>query len=219
MAGKGHRKGRENRKNCHSRLVRRARTFHRRTTDIHQSARDDLGKNEARAAGNYAASHRPHAGRRTATVRHLFQESGLYQIGSQENRQRRVRHPSPRDLASGRRSLRQTDGNEESAWDGRNVDDIFWRSVLTYSARKIQAIIRGSRMTYRHRSIDRTKFDRYRKRYSPYASVASLYLWAVASGAVDGMKDCKPLKNKVRRKNKPPKTVRHAGGNLSQIRI
>ena len=67
------------------------------------------------------------------------------------------------------------------------------------------AIIRGLRMTYRHRSIDRTKFDRYRKRYSPYASVASLYLWAVASGAVDGMKDCKPLKNKVRRKNKPPK--------------
>ena len=67
------------------------------------------------------------------------------------------------------------------------------------------AIIRGLRMTYRHRSIDRTKFDRYRKRYSPYASVASLYLWAVASGAVDGIKDCKPLKNKVRRKNKPPK--------------
>ena len=67
------------------------------------------------------------------------------------------------------------------------------------------AIIRGLRMTYRHRSIDRTKFDRYRKRFSPYASVASLYLWAVASGAVDGMKDYKPLKNKVRRKNKPPK--------------
>ncbi len=64
------------------------------------------------------------------------------------------------------------------------------------------AIIRGLRMTYRHRSIDRAKFDRYRKRYSPYASVASLYLWAVASGAVNGMEDRKPLKDNRRKKKK-----------------
>ena len=75
----------------------------------------------------------PQARRRTATVRHLFQESGLYQIGSQENRLRRVRHPSPRDLA-GRRSLRQTDGTRGSRRvDGRNADDI-----LHAASRRIQ---------------------------------------------------------------------------------
>ena len=57
------------------------------------------------------------------------------------------------------------------------------------------AIQRGLRMVYHHRSIDRKLFERYRRRYSPYGSVASLYLWAVAGGAVPGMKDYKP-KNK-----------------------
>jgi DNA-3-methyladenine glycosylase II len=45
------------------------------------------------------------------------------------------------------------------------------------------AILRGMRMLYRHRAIDRKRFDRYRKRYSPKGSVASLYLWAIASGS------------------------------------
>jgi DNA-3-methyladenine glycosylase II len=44
-------------------------------------------------------------------------------------------------------------------------------------------------MVYHHREIDRATFNMYRKRYTPYASVASLYLWAVAGGAVEGMKD------------------------------
>ncbi|HPF18435.1 MAG TPA: DNA-3-methyladenine glycosylase 2 family protein [Bacillota bacterium] len=44
------------------------------------------------------------------------------------------------------------------------------------------AILRGMRMLYRHRTIDRKRFDRYRRRYSPKGSVASLYLWAIASG-------------------------------------
>jgi len=47
------------------------------------------------------------------------------------------------------------------------------------------AIHRGLRMVYGHRIIDREKFNIYRKRYTPYATVASLYLWAVAGGAVD----------------------------------
>lgn len=46
------------------------------------------------------------------------------------------------------------------------------------------AIHRGMRMLYRHRKIDRKKFDRYRRRYAPYGSVASLYLWEVARGAL-----------------------------------
>jgi DNA-3-methyladenine glycosylase II len=59
------------------------------------------------------------------------------------------------------------------------------------------AIHRGLRMVYRHRTVDKATFCKYRKRYTPYASVASLYLWAVAGGAIDEMKDCLP-KNKIR---------------------
>lgn len=39
------------------------------------------------------------------------------------------------------------------------------------------AIQRGLRMVYRHRRIDRKLFEKYRRRFSPYCSVASLYLW------------------------------------------
>ena len=52
-------------------------------------------------------------------------------------------------------------------------------NVLSYGD---LAIHRGLRMVYRHRVIDKTTFEKYRKRYTPYASVASLYLWAVAGG-------------------------------------
>ncbi len=47
------------------------------------------------------------------------------------------------------------------------------------------AILRGMRMLYHHREIDRKRFERYKKRYSPYGTVASLYLWAIAGGACD----------------------------------
>ena len=43
------------------------------------------------------------------------------------------------------------------------------------------AIQRGLRILYRHRKITPKLFDKYRKRYSPYATVASLYLWAIAA--------------------------------------
>ncbi|MDR3321323.1 MAG: DNA-3-methyladenine glycosylase 2 family protein [Synergistaceae bacterium] len=54
------------------------------------------------------------------------------------------------------------------------------------------AILRGMRMLYHHRKIPRPLFEKYRRRYSPCGSVASLYLWAIAGGAIDGMKDCAP---------------------------
>ena len=54
------------------------------------------------------------------------------------------------------------------------------------------AIQRGLRMVYHHRAIDRKLFEKYRRRFSPYCSVASLYLWAVAGGAIEGMHDYKP---------------------------
>ena len=56
------------------------------------------------------------------------------------------------------------------------------------------AIQRGLRMLYHHRSIDRKRFEIYRRRFSPYGSVASLYLWAVAGGAIPELKDHKPKK-------------------------
>lgn len=54
------------------------------------------------------------------------------------------------------------------------------------------AILRGIRMVYHHRNIDRKLFEKYRRRFSPYCSVASLYFWAVAGGAIEGMKDYAP---------------------------
>ena len=65
--------------------------------------------------------------------------------------------------------------------------------VLSYDDLAIQ---RGLRMLYHHRKIDR-------RRYSPYGSVASLYLWAIAGGAIPGMRDYAPAKPG----SKKPKTV------------
>ena len=42
------------------------------------------------------------------------------------------------------------------------------------------AIRRGMMNLYGLDKLTREQFDRYRKRYSPYGSVASLYLWALA---------------------------------------
>ena len=50
------------------------------------------------------------------------------------------------------------------------------------------AIQRGLRMLYRHRKITKELFTKYKRRYSPYATVASLYLWAIAGGEC-GLKD------------------------------
>ena len=51
------------------------------------------------------------------------------------------------------------------------------------------AIIRGLRMIYRHKVVSRVRFEAYRRRFSPYGSVASLYLWAVAGGALPDLHD------------------------------
>ena len=53
------------------------------------------------------------------------------------------------------------------------------------------AIQRGLRMVYHHRKIDRKLFEKYRRRFRP-RSVASLYLWAVAGGAIPEIKDYQP---------------------------
>ena len=63
---------------------------------------------------------------------------------------------------------------------------------------KVERII----ITYKDR-LSRVGFDlfyhlfkKYKKRYSPYATVASLYLWAISHGACDGLVDNAPVKKK-----------------------
>lgn len=58
------------------------------------------------------------------------------------------------------------------------------------------AILRGMRMVYHHRKIDRKLFEKYRRRLNPYCSVASLYFWAVAGGAIPEMKDYAPKRSR-----------------------
>ena len=43
------------------------------------------------------------------------------------------------------------------------------------------AIRRGMMNLYGLRELSKDKFEKYRRRYSPYGSVASLYLWALAN--------------------------------------
>lgn len=59
-------------------------------------------------------------------------------------------------------------------------------NVLSYGD---LAILRGMRMVYHHRKIDKKLFEKYRRRLSPYCSTASLYFWAVAGGAIPYMKN------------------------------
>lgn len=60
------------------------------------------------------------------------------------------------------------------------------QDILSYGDFGIK---RGLRMLYRHKQITPALFERYRKRFSPYGSVASIYLWAVSAGAVEGLTD------------------------------
>lgn len=63
--------------------------------------------------------------------------------------------------------------------------------ILSYGDLAIQ---RGMRMLYRHKTITQDLFAKYRKRYSPYGTVASLYLWAIAGGALPELMDPAPKK-------------------------
>lgn len=64
------------------------------------------------------------------------------------------------------------------------------------------AIQRGLRMLYGRRSFSDREFQRIRRRYSPYGTVASLYLWAVAAGALPELRDPAPPRRKAAAK--PP---------------
>ena len=51
------------------------------------------------------------------------------------------------------------------------------------------ALQRGLRMVYDHKKISKKLFEKYRRKFSPCCSVASLYLWEVAGGAITGLRD------------------------------
>ncbi len=60
------------------------------------------------------------------------------------------------------------------------------------------AIHRGLRMLYRHKEVTKEMFERYRKRYSPYGTTASVYLWAIAAGAIPELDDPKNKKPAIK---------------------
>lgn len=54
-------------------------------------------------------------------------------------------------------------------------------NILSYNDLGIQ---RGLCLIYHHKEMTRSLFEKYKKRFSPYGSLASLYIWSVAGGAV-----------------------------------
>ena len=72
------------------------------------------------------------------------------------------------------------------------------------------AILRGMRMLYRKRSIDQRTFQRLQKRYSPYGTTASLYLWAIACGALPELKEALEVELDGRRE--VMEVAQHVGG-------
>ncbi|MDO5674492.1 MAG: DNA-3-methyladenine glycosylase [bacterium] len=80
------------------------------------------------------------------------------------------------------------------------------RNILSWGDLAIQ---RGLRMLYRHRTITPALFAQYKKRYTPYATIASLYLWALAGGACEGYTDPAP-KSAVHKKPAAEKRKKEA---------
>ena len=62
------------------------------------------------------------------------------------------------------------------------------------------AIHRGLRMVYHHRKITKPLFQKYKRRYAPYGSIASLYLWEVSVGVLPDLKDYAPLSEAEKKK-------------------
>lgn len=77
------------------------------------------------------------------------------------------------------------------------------RDIFSYGD---MAILRGLRLVYRHRAISRKLFEKYRRRLSPCCSVASLYFWEVAGGAIPELQDSAP------QRRPPKKSSRHKAG-------
>ena len=64
------------------------------------------------------------------------------------------------------------------------------------------ALQRGLRMVYDHKKISRKLFEKYRRKFSPCCSVASLYLWEIAGGAIPDLKDPANTKDSIKKDGK-----------------
>ena len=65
--------------------------------------------------------------------------------------------------------------------------------ILSYYDFIIQ---KGLRMIYHHRKITKNLYLKYKKRYKPYGSIASFYIWHVGNGNLEGYKDYAVKKSK-----------------------
>ncbi len=72
------------------------------------------------------------------------------------------------------------------------------KDILSFGDLGIQ---KGMRMVHHHRRIPRDLFEKYRRRYAPYNSVASLYFWEVAGGALEDMKDYAPKRKQQKKRS------------------
>ncbi len=59
-------------------------------------------------------------------------------------------------------------------------------NVFSY---KDLAILRGLRMIYQHKKITKKIFEKYRRKFTPYCSIASFYLWEVSFGSIPDLTD------------------------------
>lgn len=115
-----------------------------------------------------------------------------------------------RTIADGTLDLQELEGMDDGEVCERlsRIDGIgVWTAemLMMFSMRRPDilswgdlAIHKGLRMLYHHRKITPQLFRKYRNRYSPYGSVASLYLWEIAHGAIPGMKDYAPKAPKAK---------------------
>lgn len=60
------------------------------------------------------------------------------------------------------------------------------RNVFSIGDRMLQ---KGIRMVYHHRKTDDKLMKKYQRRFSPYGTLASFYLWRVAGGLIEGYED------------------------------
>lgn len=59
------------------------------------------------------------------------------------------------------------------------------KNIFSYNDLAIQ---RGLKMIYHHKKITKDLFEKYRRRFSPYCSVASLYIWHVSGNRYKDIK-------------------------------
>jgi DNA-3-methyladenine glycosylase II len=45
------------------------------------------------------------------------------------------------------------------------------------------AVRQGMMILYQHKELDKSRFEKYNKQYSPYGTVAALYLCAISVGS------------------------------------